>query len=453
VVVIAVDSLRADHLHHAGDPRPLSPRLDALAGESARFLQARSSAPWTTPAVMTLLTGLQPSSHHVDHNDRALSDAVPTLAERFRRAGYATAAVMPALTLADHFGFDRGFDEFIFEAQGHGNVSGPWSLGHALDLLRRHRARPLFLYLHLWDVHYNYNPPLPHAARFQAGRRAGPDETDDVTWLTRPGNAAADLAPERVAWLEGQYAGEILFTDEQIGRLLDELAAQERAGETIVVVTADHGEGFLEHGALGHTVSIYDEMVRVPLLVRYPGVVPPDRSLHGPAGLVDLAPTLLDLAGLPYRAEEFDGRSLAPVLRGEEAVFDGPPALLQTSRRGWWRGLADGRWSYLLDLATGRQELYDLTADPGQQRNLASERPEEARAWRRRLCGALARTPATGEIGFEPLPEDLKARLDAGLRTLGYVGAAGASGGRSGDPGEERRRVLAAAGCGPADAP
>ena len=113
---------------------------------------------------MSMFTGLHPTSHHIDQNDRVLDAAVPTLAERFRAAGWATGVVMPALTLSEHFGFDRGFDAFVLEQKGHGQPTGPWSVARALAFARARRGAPFFLYVHFWDPHYNYNPPLPHAA-------------------------------------------------------------------------------------------------------------------------------------------------------------------------------------------------------------------------------------------------------------------------------------------------
>jgi arylsulfatase A-like enzyme len=446
VVVVVIDSLRADHLHHAGDPRPLSPRLDLLAAQATRFSQAHAASPWTTPSVMSLLTGLVPASHHVDKNDRALAAGVQTLAERLQSAGYATAAVMPALTLADHFGFDRGFDEFIFATQGHNNVSGPWSINQAIQVLRRHPDEPVFLYVHLWDVHYNYNPPLPQSLRFQAGRPAGPGETDDVTALTAPGFDAADLPPQRLAWLEGQYAGEILFTDEQVGRLLDELERQGRGGDTLFVVTADHGEAFLEHGVLGHTVDLHDEMTHVPLLVRWPGQVTENRVFHEQVSLVDLAPTLLDLLGLPFRPAEFDGRSLAPVLRGADLEWEPRPVMLETSRRALKRGLRTPAGAFHVDLLTGERALFDLQADPAARVNLAAEDPAQASAWHRQLCARLAASAARG-IAIEVLPADLQDHLAAGLRTLGYLEGKAGRMPRGQDARLEGLRILAAAGC------
>jgi arylsulfatase A-like enzyme len=428
--------------------------MDRLAAEGTRFSRAYAAAPWTTPSVMTLFTGLLPSSHHMDGNDRTLHPSVRTLAERLAAAGYATAAVMPALTLADHFGFDRGFDRFDFEAQGHARVSGPWSVNHALEFIRGAAGRPWFAYVHLWDVHYNYNPPVPYSIRFQAGRPPGAGESDDVTARVVAEAPPEPLAADRLAWLEGQYAGELLFTDEQVGRLLAALDELGAAGDTIVLVTADHGEAFQEHGVLGHTVHLYEEMVHVPLLVRWPGQVPAGRQLADVVSLVDVAPTLLELAGVDAAAADFDGRSRAPWLRGGEAAAAPPPAaplLLATSRRASWRGLRAADAAYLVDLATGREELYDLRADPGQRHDLAGERTEEVAAWRQRLCAALALTPAGGEIPITPLAGDIRAALESGLRGLGYVGPVGsveAGGGRTQDPAAERRLQLAAIGCG-----
>jgi arylsulfatase A-like enzyme len=462
VLLVVIDSLRADRLHHAGDPRPLTPRLDRLAAEGTRFTRAYAPAPWTTPSVMSIFTGLTPASHHVDHNDRSLSQEVRTLAERFQEAGYTTGAVMPALTLAAHFGFARGFDRFIYETQGHSGISGPWSVAGAQELMRTSAGRPFFLYVHLWDVHYNYNPPVPHSLRFRAGRPPGADETDDITALIHRDGESSRLPADRVAWLEGQYAGEILFTDEQVGRLLDELERLEMTGETVVVVTSDHGEAFQEHGSLGHTVHLYEEMEHVPLIFRWPGRISPGETAHPVMGLVDLAPTLLDLAGIPYRSGEFEGASWAATLvpagggREDLRVAEAsrrPPVLMATSRRALWRGLRSGDTAYLYDLKEQRHELYDLSADPGQQENLAGLRPAEARQWRLALCERLGRPAPGGEIPIEPLPASIKEQLDAGLRSLGYVGGArpaalspGAAE-RSSNPAEERRRVLDAMSC------
>ncbi|MFQ5719497.1 MAG: sulfatase [Acidobacteriota bacterium] len=459
VLIVVVDSLRADHLHHAGDPRPLSPTLDRVAAEGTRFTEARTSAPWTTPSVMTLFTGLAPTTHHVDNNDRQLDRSVQTLAERFHQAGYRTAAVMPALTLADHFGFARGFDRFTLEVKGHGGVSGNWTVDEAIRFLAD-GDRPFFLYAHFWDVHYNYTPPVPYALRFAAGRRAGAGETDDVTAMLGGIDSRQQrvpLAAERVAWLEGQYAGEILFTDTQIGRLLAHLARSGLDRDTIVVVMADHGEGFQEHGFLGHTVAAYDELERVPLLVRWPGRIAAGRELTQTVGLIDMAPTLLDLAGVPYAPEEFEGRSRAAALLGGA---DHPPVgadeeiLVATSRRGRVRGLVSSRMAYLFDFATRRAELYDLDADPAQQHDLAGERPEEAERWRRKLCERLARVPGSGEIPAVALPPQIRQTLDAGLGKLGYLGAEDAESSarrqrdvEREDAPAERRRYLAEMDC------
>lgn len=458
ILVVVVDSLRADHLHHAGDARHLSPSLDRLAEQGARFLNAYSAAPWTTPSVMTLMTGLTPAIHHVDDADRTLHSSVKTLAERFKAAGYATCAVMPALTLAAHLGFDRGFDQFIFENQGHSRVSGPWSTAQALAFLRENAGRPSFLYVHMWDVHYNYNPPVPYALKFQAGRPPGPGENDDVTARVLQPDRFEELPPDRLAWLEGQYAGEILFTDEEIGHILKEVDRLGRAENTIIVVTADHGEAFQEHGRLGHTVHLYEEQTHVPLLVRWPGHIAPARILRPPVGLVDLAPTLLELAGIPFVPERFEGRSHAADLLETRPTANGAGPggerwiLQATSRRAEARGLRSARWAYLYDFAAGREELYDLRADPGEQVNLAASHREEASAARHRLCERLAWTLPGGEIPVQPLDPGIQAMLAAGLRSLGYVGGSEAQEGirrppRTENAASDRRETLEILGC------
>ena len=447
ILVISIDSLRADKLHVYGDPRELSPHMDRLAGESTRFTQARSSSPWTTPSVMTLFTGLAPPSHHVDNNDRGLSPDVTLLAERLHDAGYRTGAVMPAVTLADHFGFDRGFDSFVLDAQGHDGISGPWSVEKAVEFLRGGDG-PFFLYVHLWDVHYNYEAPSPYAARFEAGRAPGPGETDDITKLIkrfRHADEAEPLPEDRIAWLEGQYAAEILYTDEQVGLLLHELERLGRTQNTIVVLTGDHGEAFQEHFVLGHTVHLYDEMVHVPLMVRWPGRVRGGAVSDTPVGLIDLTPTLLDLAGVAHHASAFEGRSLVPELMGEDSSVSPPTdgLLLSTSRRGRLRGLWTPERAYIYDFIQERAELYDLAADPGQQVNLVTQRPGEAELWRRRLCERMAALPPGGEIDVVPLSQATREALDAGFAQLGYTAGPRRRPPREiQDPAKERRAFL-----------
>jgi hypothetical protein len=203
----------------------------------------------------------------------------------------------------------------------------------------------------------------------------------------------------------------------------------------------------------------------VPLLFRWPARVRPGEVIQEVMGLVDLAPTLLDLAGVPYEAGKLEGLSWAPDLLAEPqgsppkrpAVKAAVrwPVLMATSRRARWRGLRGGDFAYLFDLGRRREELYDLSADPGQQENLAGLRPEEARRWRLALCERLSAPPPGGEIPIDPLPAAIKEQLDAGLRSLGYVGAARRAAAppgamdRTRDPAEERRRVVDAIGCPP----
>jgi arylsulfatase A-like enzyme len=466
ILLIVVDSLRADRLHHAGDPRRLSPFIDEFASQGTRFTSAYAAAPWTTPSVMTLLTGLEPSSHHVDNNDRALSPSVPLLAERLREAGYATGAVMPALTLAPHFGFDRGFDTFVYEPQGHSRVSGPWTVEHALSFLDGRQHRPFFLYLHFWDVHYNYNPPVPDALRYRTGTPPGPGEVNDITGHVLLGSAQQPLPQARLAWLESQYAGEVHFTDAQIGRVLAELDRLGLDERTIVVITSDHGEAFQEHGVLGHTIHLYREMTHVPLLIRWPGKVAAGRALAAPVGLVDLVPTLLDLAGFEPPAPGLDGRSMAADLTGTPAPGSIEPIeapggsaapggatgsiLLATARQSDLRGLVGPDRLFIRDLTSGAEELYDLAGEKRQETNLAKERPEEASAWRRALCDRLGGPPPRGEVPIEPLPDDIVQALNEGLMTLGYVGAPASRrpGSRTLDANEERRALAISLGCG-----
>ena len=390
VLVITIDTLRADHLGSYGNRVAQTPVLDALAARGVRFVNAFSHVPLTLPSHASIFTGLIPPHHGVRNNpDFVLRESVPTLAERFKAAGYDTAAFVSGFPLHRRFGLGRGFDVYDdrFPRGDAGSVA-PYTerradetvaAAHAWFSRRADEAsaRPFFVWTHFFDPHRPYDPPEPFRSRFR----------------------------------EQPYDGEIAFVDEQIGKLLD--AAGDGA---LVLVTADHGEGLDEHGEPTHGLLIYDSTIRVPLLVAGPGV-PAGRVVESPAALVDVAPTFVDLARLTPLSD-VEGRSLRPALeaKNDSASAASPIYVESMFGRlccGWaplygWR---DGPWMYI---DAPEPELYDLRADPGQLQNVAATHADQVARFRRGTRAAARASNAPGGTGAP------SAESTARMASLGY---------------------------------
>jgi arylsulfatase A-like enzyme len=417
IVLVTIDTLRADHVGAYGYPRPTTPHLDALAAAGARFETAYAVSSTTLPSHATLFTSRYPDEHGVLKNGLPLPADVPTLAERLRAHGYETAAFVSSFVVERRFGLARGFDHYDDDFRGadHSSPIRNWE-GHALDapydrrgaattdralawLAARSDDRPFFLWVHYFDPHGPYDPPPPHRDAFL--------ETADPTSPRH----AIDL-----------YDGDVHYADAQLGRLL--AATAPRAPLTIV--TSDHGEGLWDHGWLEHGVFLYEEMVRVPWVVHWPGTIAPGRVVGGLAAHVDLAPTLSGLLGLELVPEP-RGRDLSSVLRGEAAPDPDRAVHLQRRhydpmRRGHLRvagskhAIRVGDWKLIVSPGELGFELFDLARDPAERHNLAGLRPDRLQALHARL-GRWHEAQVARPVA--PVAPDADAR--ARLRALGYV--------------------------------
>lgn len=399
VVLVTIDTLRADRLGCYGSRDVATPNLDRISREGAMASEAMVQVALTRPSHTSLLTGLLPSEHGIrDNVSPTLLPNVPTLAEAMKAASFETGAFVSSIVLSQQSGLNRGFDSYGDRFQGDTDDArflntiqkrGDETLGDATAWLEANHSGRVFLWLHLYDPHDPYEPPEPYASRY-AGR---------------------------------PYDGEVAWTDELIGRLDATLERLGMRQETLLVVTADHGEGLGEHAESAHGFFVYQSTLRVPLLVRGPGVVAGGR-LGVTVRSIDVAPTVLDLVGVVRPAQaRFSGRSLADALRGLPAPAETPTyaeSLLPLLHFGWsdLRALREGRWKYI---QAPRPELYDLKHDPGEMHNLLAAQPQRAEALRAALGRILdaerARGPAAA--GAESVPEDLLEKLGA----LGYLGA------------------------------
>lgn len=421
VVLVSVDSVRADRLGLYGHPVATSPAIDALARESVVFENAITQAPWTLPAHAALFTATHPRSNRVHTTRSQLAGSLPTLAEVLTKAGYATAAVVSGPFFHRRFGLHRGFRHYDDDLTASRERSmrdayNPATHQRALSLLDS-MPEPFFLFLYYWDVHYDYVPPAPYDTLFD------PDydgEIDGRNYIHNP-KVGAKMPPRDLAHLLALYDGEIRSLDGWLARLIDALDERDRLDDTLLVFTADHGDEFLEHGERGHAHSLYQELVHVPLLIRPPGGATGRRVAQRVAH-VDIMPTVLELTGVSAPAS-IEGRSLAPLLRGE--AMPARPVFTETSRfrRRKGTGAPSERATAVLygehklidyDNPNRPSELYDLAADPGERSALDAPRIEA------RLRAALAswREDPTRVATDTEIELDRETREQ--LRELGY---------------------------------
>jgi arylsulfatase A-like enzyme len=434
VVLVSIDSLRADHLGAYGYTRPTSPTIDRIAASGVRFDQAISTTSWTLPAHAALFTGLYDSAHGLVDNGQRMADAHVTLAEVLRDHGYHTAGFFGAPYLHPTFGLDQGFDvyqncmtpelasaesaradSFSASSFAHTDVTGPRTLAAVQAWLEDLDERPVFMFLHLWDVHYDYIPPREYVQRFDPDY-AGPIDGRNFYYnpAIHPGMPARDR--EHVIAL---YDGEIRFTDDILGRVLDALEQRGRLRNAIVVVTADHGEEFFEHGFKGHQRTLYDEVVRVPLVVSWPGHLPGAVVVEDPVRLIDVMPTVLALAGLPA-PPRVQGRDLAPLWRGEPLAEE--PALTELLVAGRsLRALRTARHKWFAQAPEQPAHGYDLARDPGEQHPIQAPKDELARGLQRLRQELFSSLAYRREVGGDPVSVDADDSLWERLRALGYV--------------------------------
>ncbi len=386
ILLVTIDTLRADRLGCYGAGRAHTPHLDAIADGGVRFEAAMAPTPLTLPSHASMMTGLEPPRHGVRHNSiYSLERSHPTLAGELQKAGFATAAFVGSAVLDSRFGLAGGFDHYDDQVAS-GRVSGAIGFAErpadqvvdaALAWLEGAPDR-FFLWVHFYDPHADHKPPKGFASAF-----------------------ASD-----------PYAGEIAFVDYQLGRLLDGIRERWGASGLLVAATSDHGESLGEHREITHSYTLYDATQRIPLLLSGPGL-PAGRSVAGLARLTDLAPTLLALVGLDPLAGA-DGRDLQPLIEGAESE----------PRNAYLETLAtqlDHGWSPLLGIRTDRfkyiraptPELYDLIDDPQELRDIHAVAPDVAARMDRLLSARIGSAHAGASI---PLTEEFRLRL----QSLGY---------------------------------
>lgn len=424
ILFISMDTTRLDHCSVYGYERETTPELEKLAAKGVRCDRAYSPMASTGPVHATMFTSLYPASHLVVKNGLSLTEEIDTLAELLGKTGYETAAFVSSFVLDSSFGFAQGFTHYDddFSVDGATFLARKWegkdleggfdrqaeeTTDHAITWLKdsRNRKQPFFLFAHFFDPHTPYEPPVEYRDRFVPGVEVAMNEEEAV----------------------GRYDEEIAYMDHEIGRLLTEIEALGLMENTIIVVTADHGEGLMNHGFFQHGVFIYDEAVRVPLLFRWDGKIPSGVTLDAPIEQVDFVPTILSLIGQPTTRGDFQGRDLAPGLLGTAELDASRPIFLQRqhfeaesvggiSTVGRKYGIRSGDWKLIVGYEEKTQELFDLDEDPGELVNLAAGDPDRVLDLSKQIEIWRIRHERKDATARKVSPEDQEK-----LRSLGYI--------------------------------
>ncbi len=411
VLLITVDTLRADHLGVYGYDRVETPNIDRLARNGTRFERAIAHAPLTLPSHVSILTGTLPPTHGVRNNGFRFPDTgPPTLAEILKKAGYRTGAFIGAFPLDSRFGLGRGFEVYD-DLYGTRNASRDLTFverkaddvnAKALTWIESRRGERFFAWVHYFDPHAPYEPPPPYASAYRGH----------------------------------EYDGEIAYTDAAIGRLLGRLGDWGLTGRTLIVLTGDHGESLGEHEEATHGIFVYDATLRVPLVFAGAGSVPAGKVVSRPVGSVDIVPTVLAILGI-LPPPSVQGVSLLPLMRSEAQTTGGEAYIESLS--GWldrrWaplQGIRSSEWKFI---EAPQPELYDLKSDPGELKNVISAHPNEAKRLRATLQKILRAGPSPA-AAKATTPAAMSPETRDKLRALGYLAGrtAAASAGSPPDP-------------------
>ncbi len=412
VLLISIDTLRPDHLGAYGYARPTSPHLDAFAKQGIVFEDVTSAAPWTLPSHASLFTGMYPSHHGLASSEAKLSDSVATLATVLAANGFATAAVVNSNYLSPTFGLDRGFQRYRYVVESVGQREPSRAVtDQALAWTHELRGQRWFLFVHYYDVHSDYASLPQYEAQFVRPYAGQVDGTTAQLMAYRQGRVR--LGAPDVSHLIDLYDAGIRQMDDEIARLLDGLGDDPGL---MVVVVGDHGDEFLEHGGVLHGRTQHQELVRVPMLIRGPGVTRGARVTL-PVSLVDVMPTVLAAVGAPV-APGLDGADLAPTWRGSGAELGARYLSSEADHNNpapdTARAVRHRTHTLLFDRPSDTFTLYDLAVDPHEQTDVAAAHPDvvaDLRVWLERFRGAGASGAAV------TLTPEQRERL----RSLGYI--------------------------------
>jgi len=372
IIFIVIDTLRANHVGCCGYRRNTTPNIDMLAREGILFNNAIVAAPWTLPSVASIMTSQYPLVLGIRDRTTVVSSKFPMLSEVLKKHGYTSCGIVSHALLSARLGFGRGFDRYDESSSlGHGGISSPAVTSKAASFLRQSSGKPFFLFAHYFDPHYHYklHKQYDYYPSYKGIVRSGHPILD--IWRRR-----GDLTTDDIKYLVALYDSEIAFTDEHIGMLLGEMKKQGLYDDSIIIMTSDHGEEFMERGWIGHTITLNQELIRVPLIMKFPGHT--DRVVDSAVGLIDIVPTIYQYLGL----------NIPDSLEGKVLDFDRADAIAprpifsetfnpQIHRPGRvepiaFRSIVLGKQKLIYDEIKGTGKIYDLSADPDERADLSS---------------------------------------------------------------------------------
>jgi arylsulfatase A-like enzyme len=408
VILISIDTLRADHLGCYGYEKETSPNLDAFSREALIFSQAIAQAPSTLHSHASILSSLLPHHHRASWAAKTrLPEAVTSLPEVLRDAGYQTAAFTGGGQMDRVFGLDQGFD--LYQQPGSERFNG--TVARSIEWLQQERTQPFFLFLHTYEPHHPYAPPPEDLALFEEEYTGTLPDDISVDLLRRINRNEIEIDDQDLAHIVAAYDGEIRSMDAGFGHLIEFLRDQSLYVDTLIVFTSDHGEEFGEHGKIGwHSHSLYDELLRVPLIVKLPGNASAGAVVEDQVRSLDIAPTILEILGLEAPASFFgsklvnqDGKVAASTELVAISRMDRPPRRnIESVRTPLWK--------------LYRNQLFNLQVDPAEQWDAAVNQADTVRELKEKLAEAIAARESAEEV--QVVPDD--ATLEE-LRALGYL--------------------------------
>lgn len=428
LVLIVLDSVTAGHLRHAEASASYTPTVDRLRKNSLSLPNFTATSSWTKPTVASILTGLMPLVHKVQTPRSILDEQYDLLPEILKRAGYVSLGVVSHTFLNEKSGYSQGFDKY-YQVNNRGNthraVTSTLIADRAINWLEQVQGnKPFFMFLHFFDPHFNF---IDHQEFNLADQYADKSQITSRMSMNAIMRRAKSFSSDDLKYIKLMHAEEIALVDQQIGRVVNMLEKLGQLKDTIIVFTADHGEEFLERGHIGHTRTLYQELVNVPFFVYDPELKQAltDRE---PRSQIDILPTVLDLLQLPTPAE-LPGVSFAGLLRGVKHV-PVVPVLSEVAYRDnkgvmWFNKIAvrDGDWKFVLDRSSHAKELFDLSKDPGEKANLAANSPDQVNKYMQLLevyANSVSRLKGEQDKKPEKSLDYDKEELEQ-LKTLGYL--------------------------------
>jgi choline-sulfatase len=426
VLIYLIDTLRADRLAPINPKtRVKTPGLERFVSSSTVFLAGHSQENWTKPSVATLFSGLMPWEHTATGGSSVVPTSVPLLSEILKGEGFTTASFIANGYVSDRFGFGRGWDSYRNYIRENRRTRSEFVAADVLSWLdSRNKEKPFFLYVHTIDPHVPYRPPEEFIAMYgDPSYRGNVNFRTNALFLEHVKTGKITLNTRDKAHLEALYDGEISYHDVHFNAILEGLRARGLDEDTLVIVTADHGEEFWDHGSVGHGHNVYEELLHIPFFVRHPGIARAGARFTEPVGLVDIVPTVLDAIGKPKPAH-VSGRSILPLLSGESTSE--PRFAVSGFMDNWRTIVVDDR--KLIARPRNRQYLHLLASDPNEERDVSTENPLTTRYLASLLGVELARTEpgtqrasATTRRPHKASQAKIDDTLAEQLRALGYV--------------------------------